>query len=291
MAKKRRQAWTLEFDTGESTDERWAAFRNNSTDGTGAYLQVTENLVNENYVYFMGYMTMSDAYTGSDQFPANSDQKSIAKSAGIGPAYSGVPHPWMIIADDRCFYFFSWFWADARETWPPESYNFRNTLAMFFGDIEPLIPGDSYAAALICDTASYAGFLSLVTTPNVGAGLVFVPRYSAGAVPGESETPGLHQITTGPLTGYSGAIGLDYPFSGQMVIARPYLNDGTTYTMRGYLPGYYTPCHNTLLWRDEIITEIAQDNMTFLGITHGIHSGAYNYESQSLIRIDEGFRA
>ncbi|WP_028579440.1 hypothetical protein [Desulfogranum japonicum] len=292
--------WSLEFDTGVSITERTAAFRNDPVDGTGCYLRVHEDETNilgyGSYTECCGYMTMSDVDTGSDRFPTiESEYASICKAPNQN--YEGVPHPWIMIADNRCFYLFVYPNADSRTATEPDIVDVAQyTTTMFFGDFESVIPGDSYACALVGKSGYGTGALVYGQSPSsASANYTYVPRFSAGYPPDNTVTTSLvfSMYNTGPVGAHSGnGFGLNYPFNGQMVISRPYMNDGKNYTMRGYLPGYYMPCHADLLWSDSVVTEVTQDDMTFLGIPHGIcYVGSYTYKSQSLIRIDEGFRA
>jgi len=88
--------WTKPY-----TGTNLAAYRLNSTTGTGSYLRIDDTGTTD--IRCVGYLTMTDINTGDDPFPT-STQVSGGAYIRKSSAASTDARPWTMIADDRGFY-------------------------------------------------------------------------------------------------------------------------------------------------------------------------------------------
>lgn len=224
--------WTMPFSNAEGTK---AAFRNNATDGTGFYLQV-DNTVAAYYAACKGYESMADVDTGVNPFTTSTVYAFGGASAGT------TARPWVLVADGRLFYL---------NVWPTATASGFATAAratcitLVFGDGISLYPSDAYFCVLCGPTTvntnyNYGMVFSL---PSVASS---TRQFAARDVSGVN-LPNGWQLTAngGPLNygSFGAAVGMTR-VAGAEIFSRPYVNDGVAYTMRGYLPGLWFPCHN-----------------------------------------------
>lgn len=257
--------WTRPYANG-TLDE--CVFRNNSTVGNGMYLRVT-NKANTYGHDIRAYEAMTDYNVGT--FPFHANPMGFDISAGV----DGNARPWILIADNRAFYFFCWVYAMATPT-ITDIY----VSSMFFGDIVSRFAVDAYGSGLLSGAQSGSfGALGDAQTAegSFGVGLSMPRRYSGVAA------SFISNVCTGggPTSFYMGGVGLPYTPGDQIIVGRPYLNDGTAYTFRGYLPGLYYPCHNKVFGQLETITT---DGHNFLGIRHYSAGG---YEIHPFISLND----
>jgi len=223
--------WTMPFVNAAGTK---AAFRNNENTGTGFYLQVDNTpTLNGLAVQLMGYESMSDVDTGVTPF-------SSARLCGTSSTATSTARPWMIIADDRFFYYWCWYstatTVDLATTTPYIAAGFC------FGDCIALDPDDNYFCILAGNDASWwrntTFYLSASTTATTSHQVV------ARNIAGDNKDTLFALIDAGGphvFTGYGVSLGIaSGRVAGAEVISRPYVNNGVIRSIRGYYPGYWT---------------------------------------------------
>lgn len=224
--------WTREY-VNASFDR--AAFRNNPVTGTGMYFQVDAPSGTAIIPKVQGFETMTSEASGL--FPFYASQQSVNVSAATGT----TARPWILIADDRAFYLL--IWASLTST-PSKTQG--DAMGVFFGDIVKYHPSDAYNCALSVGVANRTPFCHMVVSSSTsGATLTqgyCFPRRETGAtgsIIANSICGG------GPgSTGNMGAFGIPY-VPGAAIITRPFINIAGAYTLRGWPPGLYYPCHDT----------------------------------------------
>jgi hypothetical protein len=224
--------WTREYVNGTFDI---AAFRNNTVSGTGFYLQVDGNsTTSTNQCKTQGYEIMTSENNGL--FPFKDSSGYIVHSSTA----DSTARPWILIADERAFWFCSWY---SITTYPTTSNN--TTIGMFFGDIVCRLPSDSFGCAIYnwpSTSVQYSMFPGGMSSPTAAlGGYLGMPRKSSG----DSGNVMVSTIYGGGPTSiaYPGKDGLAYTDGDPILVTRPFINDGSAYTFRGFLPGMYYPCH------------------------------------------------
>lgn len=266
---KQAAGWTMPFVNSGASQ---AAFRNNPATGTGFFLHVdgeSETYPNRNKI--QAYESMSDYQTGLGQFNNGTQFYFMMSSAYNGDA---SPRPWLLIADDRCFYLWSWA-AKTNNTVDPADYQ---TPFLFFGDFVCRDANDAFGCVLNANasTSIYSNRPWDIRASSVaGSSYWLAPRKAdgTGSAIGLVSTHG-----GGPLGSYPGPYGLPYSQGGPLYLSRPFLNDGAAYTFRGHLPGLHFPCHSGYPFDN--FQEIDVDGRTMMAV-HG-----YNYNLHALVLID-----
>lgn len=193
---------------------------------------------------------------------------------GVGHIKHHYTVPWVAIVDSAGF----WFCYLEQGLSLSITNNATNGQFSYFGDIIPLpnrnpasvlsiIEGDNSACFSSCTYTSTSNTVSkgLVLSAN-NAGTLNVP---CALYPG----PGQYGPMGGP----------NYPeYTSELLYTRPVLNDGAAYTVRGYLPGLYSPLHKSL---GHMVT-YSDSGRTLLSMK-GI-SGAWSTSNYCHIFIDIG---
>lgn len=131
-----------------------AAYRMSTTNSTGFYLRVDDNLAT-GHANVRGYEAMSDIDTGTNPFPTvgqNTYGVTVSHSSGA----NATARPWMLFADDRRFFL----WVACAQTEATALSAYINTAYcnwMYFGDFKSLGSGDLYNCQLIGNLAGAAG--------------------------------------------------------------------------------------------------------------------------------------
>lgn len=235
--------WTREYVNG--TYDK-AVFRNNPVTGTGFYLQVDgAGAANAYTPKLQGFEVMTSESDGLSPFNATVQTTQTSNAANT------TARPWVLIADDRAFWFLCW---NSIATSPTAANT--GCSGMFFGDFIKRLPDDAFACGLFGGNNYYgmtptSGMLSASATT---IGVLAVPRKATGAV-GTSHLAGLVR-GCGPaheqVPGYNG---LAYSAGDQILITRPYVNENVAYSFRGYLPGFFYPCHPLAFGQLESVTD------------------------------------
>lgn len=261
--------WTIEFEQANKL-----VLRNNPITGTGMYLRLDSLTTSgTNQTYINAFETMSNIDTGLGQFFSSMTGTFVSLST----ATTSAARAWTLIADDRCFYFFVFRYTDSPG---PDEYNGHS---LFFGDFISLHDPDPYACILYAPAhTNYSSYLAHIQAPTSSSAYDFsnaVARNSSGAL----DSHGYALIEGGgPCGGVMGQYGAQFG-QGQVLITRPYINDGVAYSIRGYMPGLYYPCHAYPY--SNFDTPII-DGKQFIALNFY----SYSLRAQALFRTDAGFR-
>lgn len=235
--------WTKPF-----TGTNKAAFRNNSTTGTGMYLRVDDNVTSYFHrAYVTGYETMSAMDTGTNGIPASHTLN--YSGWGKSNTQDATARPWVIVADEFRFYI-------AIQT----GENGSDWVVNFCGDIISYKPTDAYRFALSSRYSTngayymtynydylprmngngnnFAGDTTItMVRDHLGAGN---PRQCALHTDNYKSVPNNQNIY-----GYTaGTYGLTYPspVNNGIFLAPIWIHHNPV--VRGHLPGLWCPCHN-----------------------------------------------
>lgn len=220
--------WTREF-VNATFDK--AVFRNNPVTGTGFFLQI-DGLggANEYTPKIQAYEVMTSESDGLFPFHASTTYTQVSNMGGT------TARPWILVADDRAFYLIIWVSITSTPTVADTA-----TFGMSFGDFVKWKPDDAYACGLM---AQYGPVSNTAQASDVTGAVseVKIPRKSSGAVGSSYIGATIHG--GGPCNpGIPGSTGLAYTSGDPFLYNRPYINDGAAYTLRGWSPGLYIPCH------------------------------------------------
>ncbi len=240
--------WTLEYIN--ATFDK-AAFRNNPATGTGFFLQVDgAGGANAYTPKVQAYEVMTSESAGL--FPFNATVQFIL----ISDSANTTARPWVLIADDRAFYFTCW---NSITAAPTNATGIAS--GVYFGDLIARIPSDAYACGLLASQYGYPSPMMSAAATLGSSYDIRLPRKSSGAV-GTSYV-GSTIGNGGPIGSFSGGAGMGLPYTigDPILISRPYINDGAAYTVRGFLPGFYCPCHPMAFSQ---LVQVSAEDMTFL---------------------------
>ena len=115
---------------------------------------------------------------------------------------------------------------------------------MFFGDIISRYSVDNYACGLMCNApyGAWGSILSVSTASGAaGSSAVLMPKRNDG-----TGGPLLAPIIRGGgpcIDTYMGQAGVPYAAGDQILITRPHIGIDSTFAFRGFLPGFWYPCH------------------------------------------------
>ena len=252
-----------------------AAFRNSPTTGTGFYLQVDgAGAAVENKSLVQGFEAMTSESSGLFPFYATIQTAYQSYSADT------TARPWVLIADDRAFYFFCW--ANSSEGTQPSSLN-SDVFCMFFGDIVKHYQDDAYACALSVGQNYNRGPVGILNSPSVASASLLYQGYCFPRQRSGVATPIVSAMIRGAGPGgdaHVGTFGPAYTQGGVLFISRPHINEAVAYTLRGWLPGYYYPCHPLAF---DQLAQISSDGMSFLSLRHNI----YTTPGNSFLSLDD----
>jgi hypothetical protein len=244
--------WTLEFINGDSTI---ACFQNSAVNGSGVFLKVDElapaNAFNAN---LQSYETMTAYDAGIGPFLAS---LAVIWKSDVANTAS---RPWVVIADAAFFFFFCLYHGSFTEIGN----------IVFFGNLIRNNVDDAYACALGwgCQQAYNinSGFYGAFDTINTAGNSFYgVSRPLGGTTPAQRN---LSLVTGGGpfsfLSGISGAGWYSGPVfaNDKLYLSRPLLVDGNSYNPRGWIPGFYLPCHHPDTFTH--LQQITIDGRTFL---------------------------
>lgn len=262
--------WTREY-VNATFDK--AAFRNNPVTGTGFYLQVDgAGAAGANFNLVKAFEVMASVDSGLFPFKTSWLYENVGTSSAMGL----TARPWVLIADDRAFYFVCWPFVT---TAPADSV--VQTVMLFFGDLVSRHALDPYGCAIGAAHAqtSFGPYMNNLTAANVGGSYIGIPRAISGVA-----APVLAGLVRGggpgSLTDPGGIDGLPYTAGDQILITRPYVSDGSAYSFRGWLPGYYYPCHPAA-WGN--LALVNADGQSYLSL----RNMAYNKSSNVFISLDD----
>lgn len=248
--------WTREYVNG--TNDK-AAFRPGA--GTRFYLQADGyGAANAYTPKVQGYEAMTSVDDGL--FPFNASVQTIP----LSNAASTTARPWILIADDLAFYFVCW----TTITTTPGDASWTAS-SMFFGDILKFKTTDAYNCALAANGPS--GSFGYMYDPvagvsgTIGTSGFAMPREddgSAGSI--------LAALIRGGGPGaryYPGNEGLPYTPGDQILVSRPHVNNAAANTLRGWLPGFYYPCHQLAFSQFQ---NVSVDGLNFISLRHYVNN-------------------
>ena len=181
---------------------------------TRFFYRVADTVSGEQPRIFRGYVTMSDANTGTEPFPSLAQQ--TGNGSAVTRANQSSPLPWVVVCDERSVYFFAAY------------YTYPNLYSQFFGDLAPITDADNYfAGVFVWDSMN--GYVLAGDNGNV-----YSPR-NAAAAPGSAQ-----QGMVLGLGSVSGVRTFPSPVDGGVILQRPVLMmDGTTTNspIRGFFRG------------------------------------------------------
>lgn len=264
--------WTMPF---VNVDASQAAFRNDSVVGTGMFLQVDNTAAATNLVTIMAFETMTDSATGTSPFASTGIY--YHRVSGTADA---VARPWVVIADNRIVYIMSYGGAASPLVGDPVTYGTQFTV---FGDIISNLSPDPYGCIFAASNSYYysayiAGMLRPTSTNGVTG--CFFARNAAGDL-ADAKT---NLVSGGgPGGDIIGQLGAPFGPTVPHMISRPYLSDQVAYSMRGYLPGLWGPCH---AYPYAHLDTVVLDGKTMLALV----VGKYNIKAMILIDVGATFR-
>jgi len=260
--------WTREYINGTSDK---AAFRNNPATGSGFYLQVDGAAAANAYQSLCrAFEVMTDVDSGAFPFAA-AEQVATSSAAGT------TARPWVLVADDRAFWFFCW----GANTATPDNTSLQFS-QLHFGDLVSRYASDPYGCAIgaIHTYAHYGPLTSIFSAADAATGYnFFIARPISGAVAPYAAAR-IRGGGPGALA-YPGQQGLAYTAGDQILVSRPYLNEGVAYTCRGFLPGYYYPCHPLAFAQ---LATVTADGKNYLSIRGNVYS---NQQGNIFIALDD----
>jgi len=242
--------WTIEF-TGPGR----RVYRPGA--GSRCYLDVLDN--NPDTTYFgggarmFGFETVTAlgtgfaASTGSGQFGQTNQYNCVKYGSAQSLTVSAtICTPWLMLADDRTFYFF--YYAPAA---------LSNTYFLTkFGDMQSLITGDT-AKTFLCSCANwytlgqqynyeYGGALGSVG----GTQYTIMQRNWSGIISNVLASKVGDQGRG--LTNFAGALSLPHAPDGGLYVSPVYLIEGSSGSgvQRGIMRGVYQPLHTVTSWND-----------------------------------------
>ena len=119
-----------------------AAYRSIHEDASGCYFRIDDNPTGHAPILIRAYEAMTDVDTGTRPFPtfAQLAENSYQWRKLSTTSSAVLPRPWIIVADESFFWFFSAFLST-------DSHNDRK-VSYFFGDIARFNPADVYACVV-----------------------------------------------------------------------------------------------------------------------------------------------
>lgn len=238
--------------------------------------------------------TVSGTYQGTYKFKISTydSMSDIDSGAGlVGPCWcykswngGGVVNsdakPWFAIGDGAGFLLI---------TKPFPTYIKGEIMELnYFGDGIPLFSSDQQFAVITGPTTDVIATseMLLLNNPLSASSAKASIRASRNIDVSLSNVAGCLMTNGGLHVGMvMGTKGPVYPYDGKLLYSRPLVNDGAAYSMRGFIPGLYSPEHSSGLTDGATIDIDGYSFMVFKG---------YDYNnvkiSYFLVDIGEGFR-
>ena len=270
--------WEMQFSDSGLTK---AVFRSLAPGATGHALRI--DCVTSSYSYnanISGYEAMSDLDTGLIPMFAGSAN---ANNFQISNSQDTTARPWLLVADDRFFTLWVWIYSTVSDF----TTNFGYSPMLTFGDIIPWYPNDTHACLLavsnyggnglislngpdVISSTSTANYLLNFSRDSQGVQSAYTQRLVRGGGPGAYSEPG--------AAGY----GMPWAAGNPIIYSRQHVPDKATYSLRGWIPGLYYPCHPLAF--GQLATVDPGDGKKFLSV----HCGVMNSSTICNVFIDLG---
>lgn len=219
-----------------------AVFRNNTAGGGfGSYFAILDDGSSTVSGGVSARIRMWEAVTAYDTGTNGATYKFFRKSGSA----ASTAKPWVVIADDRFCYVFIWYANTTLDIYDATGQVY------WFGDGVPFNTSDIYFSLVAGATA---------TASNPSTNSVSIPSATTGtfqhAQRPMSQTGAFNSplILCGqPLSSTFGSTNFGYstfPFMGKKILARPWVNDASAYSIRGWLPGLFVPFHYSTLFNN-----------------------------------------
>ena len=222
-----------------------------------------------------GFETMSDEITGTGEW-GGFDGAGMRKSSAL----DSQSIPWVIIADDRAAYYFC---AYTKTDGILTSTDY-SIASYFFGDGIPFVEGDTHFVLIFGGADSTDSFFGATKAINYDKASY---HYMWRDLDLANHGGGCCLIGASPSNG--GAMGggvnlFTHPFYGETVFTIPYVNNGTSYSIRGLLPGLKDVRHLTPFDNLELIDIDGEEHFAIRALSY------INVFGQILINVSTGFR-
>ena len=235
--------WTRPFSNIAETQ---AAFRNSGVTGTGFYVAVDESTTT--YAYAPSIKTYESMLSEIDGLlPIATIYNS---SASISATANTTARPWVLIATDTWMYLFVYANATAMPSTKAEVITACNyALACFLGDFEKLYPSDGFnflsASSMAKASAAQASFGCAGTGVDAipATNYMFLARNLAGDT-GSVATINMLSAPHGCSLNYAYGGTYTMPYTDgvtPLLFAKLQISAGTTYSLRGFMPGVLAP--------------------------------------------------
>lgn len=235
-----------------------AVYRMSTAGGSsGCYMRVddTGTLTDARDARVYGYKTMSDINTGTAQFPTTATEIQVGGAPWKkSSTANATARPWVIIADERLLYFFSY--ANSTTLYASTT----NNSAACFGDLISFLAGDTNQCILIGQqfTASIDGerqAMGRVYANYAADQPMWLARDYTGITQAKKAVlyprcpAGLTGVSDGLTLGYSQSGAFPDPVTGGINLWSIAVREATA-TNRGLMPGFYWPFGGTLVGTD-----------------------------------------
>lgn len=255
-----------------------AAYRMSTVGSSGCYLRVDDTGTREGRI--VGYKTMSDVNTGTNQFPTTLQQSGgwfVKKSTTI----DSTARPWVLLADERFFYLF----INSNVTNPINSDNQDGF--MYFGDLisNKAVDGNecviSGADTTLTSTGTTVGtsqcYTSYTTNQQTCIARDYTGVTSSVKVCTIARIP--YAISNNSCIGFSVPNAYPDPVTGKINLFELEMLENLYYGARGVLPGWYFPYGGRLIGQNWD-TFAGSDNLSgknfiLVNLYNGSSSGAF----------------
>lgn len=234
------------------------------------------------------YESMTDVNTGAGLCGTFCISKSYYSSSD--------PASWAVIGDQFGFYILTCmaYYLDQKVPAVPHYLGF---IELYKDSSTSVCAGLGCADSTYSGSGNLAPLFALASAETTAIENAFIHRSSGGALGKpvcQCFNGGTHPVGR---CGGSLSAGMP-PYLGELLLGRPYINDGAAYTIRGYLPGLYYPCHSSgfsAIGLDNILSgsTLIVDDAIFIGGAAETNS-QYSYGSYGngnyIFDIGVGFR-
>lgn len=285
--------WTIAY-TGTNTK----AYRNDTTTGTGDYVNVNDNAVGTGgarEAVLTGFATMSAINTGTGQFPT-----SAQLNFGIGGVVcrksataDSTARAWIMVADAFRFYLFT----ESADYTNPTAYN-----SLFIGDIISLATSDPYRFAAVGRNAVNTGsgannpFTFISNYFPSGYGTMYIAALQTGSGVSTSFVPFSPYLSVATTTSNNDAPGW---WTAPQRVPAPSPVDGSAWmtpvyvlhsgNLRGYFPGLWINLQNQMFQHLETFSgagALSGKSFQVINLQNATAAG-FGFQSQIIVETSD----